>query len=326
VVAAGVTADRLALRELIRHHGRDTVAAQGLGPGFAGWVGATGGAAYVDTGGAWVVAGSPLAPLDRLAVAAAELTEAAAAAGRRASFFAAEQPLVDAGLRGLLIGEQPVWRTDAWPAVLARDGSLRYQLARARRKGVTVREATVAELAPGTWLRDALGDVGARWQAGHRLPPMRFLVELAPLAGFVERHVVVAEREGTVVGFGSAVPVPARGRAFLEHFVRAPDAPNGTIELIVDAVMRAGLAAELTLGLAPLAGQVARWLRIARWVGGSLYRFAGLRAFKAKLRPDAWEPVYLCTCGASTLVALRDALRAFAGGSLLAYAGLAVAR
>ncbi len=207
---------------------------------------------------------------------------------------------------------------------------------------MTVRPAGAAELAPGTRLRDAVFDVGLRWQAGHRMPPMRFVVELTPLvelsppvelSPLVELDdvadcfvVVVAERDGALVGFGSAVPVPARGRVFVEHFVRAPDAPNGTVELIVDAVMRAGLAAELTLGLAPLAGQVARWLRIARWMGGSLYRFAGLRAFKAKLRPDAWEPVYLCTCGTSTLVALRDALRAFAGGSLVAYAGQTIAR
>jgi lysylphosphatidylglycerol synthetase-like protein (DUF2156 family) len=314
------------LRDLVVRHGRDTVAFQGLGPAFAPWRGAVGGAAYVDTGGSWVVAGSPLAPLDRLADAAAELTAAAADAGRRASFFAAEQPLVDAGLRAMRIGEQPVWRSASWDDVLARDPALRYQLARARRKGVVVRTATATELVAGTPLREAIAALGTRWQDNHQLPPMHFLVELDPLALLADRHVVVAERDGALVGFGSTVPVPARDRVFLEHFVRAPDAPNGTIELVVDAVMRAGLAAEVTLGLAPLAGQVARWLRLARWAGGSLYRFAGLRAFKAKLRPDGWEPVYLCTCGGSPLVALRDALRAFAGGSLIGYAGRALAR
>jgi phosphatidylglycerol lysyltransferase len=314
------------LRDLVVRHGRDTVAFQGLGPAFAPWRGAIGGAAYVDTGGAWVVAGSPLAPLDQLADAAAELTAAAAGAGRRASFFAAEQPLVDAGLRAMRIGEQPVWRARSWSDVVARDPSLRYQLARARHKGVVVRTARAGELAAGTPLRAAIAALGARWQDSHKLPPMHFLVELDPLALLADRHVVVAERGREVVGFGSTVPVPARDRVFLEHFVRSPDAPNGTVELVVDAVMRAGLAAEVTLGLAPLAGQVARWLRLARWAGGSLYRFAGLRAFKAKLRPDGWEPVYLCTCGGSPLVALRDALRAFAGGSLLGYAGRTLAR
>jgi phosphatidylglycerol lysyltransferase len=131
---------------------------------------------------------------------------------------------------------------------------------------------------------------------------------------------LVAERAGAVVGLASAAPVPARGRLFIEHFVRAPDAPNGTVELLVDGVMQRARAPEVTLGLAPLTGAVSRWLRLARWLGKPLYDFAGLRAFKAKLRPDTWEPVYLCVAhDASTLVALRDALRAFAGGSLVGF-------
>ena len=77
---------------------------------------------------------------------------------------------------------------------------------------------------------------------------------------------------------------------------------------------------ELTLGLAPLAGDVARWLRFARWAGGPFYDFEGLRRFKAKLKPHVWEPVYLCTVSGSRLVALRDSLRAFAGGSLVGFA------
>src|SRR5439155_7927158 len=131
--------------------------------------------------------------------------------------------------------------------------------------------------------------------------------QLEPLTFVAERVVVVAERAGELVGLGSAVPVYARNRIFLEDLIRAPSAPNGTPELLVDAVMRAAGAPEVTLGLAPLAGGVARWLRLARWAGGPLYDFEGLRAFKAKLKPHAWEPVYLCAApGASRLVALRD--------------------
>ena len=42
---------------------------------------------------------------------------------------------------------------------------------------------------------------------------------------------------------------------------------------------------------------------------------------RAKLGPHAWEPVYLCAApGGSRLAALRDSLRAFAGGSLVGFA------
>ncbi len=307
---------------LVAHYGYDTVSFQGLGPGFARWIAAAGefGVAYVDTGGAWVAAGSPLAPRDRLADAAAEFAAAAHAAGRRASFFSAEEPLVAAGLRATLVGEQPVWKTAQWPDVIAGAASLRYQLSRARHKGVRVRELHASEVADDAPLRAAIAHVTAGWQAHHGMAPMQFLVQLAPFSRVEQRLLLVAECGDEVVGLASAVPVPARSRLFVEHFVRAPDAPNGTVELLVDGMMRRASAPEVTLGLAPLAGSVSRWLRMARWLGSPLYGFAGLRAFKAKLRPHAWEPVYLCVPpGASTLVALRDTLRAFAGGSLLGF-------
>jgi lysylphosphatidylglycerol synthetase-like protein (DUF2156 family) len=105
--------------------------------------------------------------------------------------------------------------------------------------------------------------------------------------------------------------------------LRGRRAPNGTIELLIDAAMRAAAARgdrEVTLGLAPLAGPVARWLRLARTISTPLYDFGGLRAFKAKLRPHAWEPVYLCAApSGSILVAIRDSLVAFAGGSLIGF-------
>ena len=73
-----------------------------------------------------------------------------------------------------------------------------------------------------------------------------------------------------------------------------------------------------TLGLAPLAGAVPRPLRLARAVSTPLYDFRGLRAFKAQLSPARWEGVYVVSPG-SPWLALRDALRAFAGGSLLRF-------
>jgi phosphatidylglycerol lysyltransferase len=65
---------------------------------------------------------------------------------------------------------------------------------------------------------------------------------------------------------------------------------------LIDAVMR--WAAErncdwLTLGLAPLAGDVSPLLRAARSSGSLLYDFQGLRSYKAKLEPEKWLPIFL---------------------------------
>jgi phosphatidylglycerol lysyltransferase len=76
----------------------------------------------------------------------------------------------------------------------------------------------------------------------------------------------------------------------------------------------------VTLGLVPLAGDVNRWLRAARRLGRGLYDFDGLRAFKAKFRPRAWDPIFLTyPRGRSGAAAIVDTLRAFARGGLLRF-------
>src|SRR5262249_50187884 len=76
----------------------------------------------------------------------------------------------------------------------------------------------------------------------------------------------------------------------------------------------------VTLGLAPLAGEVNPVLRSARTLGSTLYDFEGLRSFKAKLRPRQWDPIYLsCPAGASSIRAVVDTLTAFARGGVLRF-------
>ncbi len=316
--------------DLIRRHGHDTVSFQGLETGYQYWFdGDQAVVAYVDTGGAWIAAGSPITSSDRIGEIAGRFAASARAHDRRAAFFGAEQPLVATGLAAIHIGEQPVWKAALWSGGIAAAPSLAYQLRRARNKGVLVRAVSAEEL-DAEPLRAAIATLAQRWHATHRMPPMKFLVQLDPASFAAERLTFVAERDGALIGLASAIPVYGRGRLFIEDLVRAPTAPNGTSELLVDAVMRYAAAlgtSELTMGLAPLSGATSRWLRIARWLGTPLYDFAGLRAFKAKLRPHSWEPVYLCPGdGTSKLLAVRDSLRAFAGGSLIHFAGRTLLR
>jgi len=326
-------AERRCALEILRGHGWATVSFQLLEADFRYWFADDDAfVAYVDTGGAWVAGGAPVAEPGRLAEVAERFVAAAREAGRRACFFACEQRFVDVtGLPAIRVGEQPVWDATGWDDVLAEAPSLRYQVRRARKKGVTVREVETAEVAdPGSALHRAVAALGAAWLAGRGMAPMRFLVQLEPLTFADERVLLVAEQGGAVVGFLSAVPVYARRRLFVEDILRAETAPNGTVELLIDGAMRAAARrgdAAVTLGLAPLAGAVAPWLRLARTVSTPLYDFRGLHAFKSKLRPHAWEPVYLCASARrSPAVALRDGLAAFAGGSLVRFGLRTVAR
>jgi len=76
----------------------------------------------------------------------------------------------------------------------------------------------------------------------------------------------------------------------------------------------------LTLGLAPLAGDVPAPLRLARRAGRALFDFEGLRAFKAKLRPARWDRVFLSfPHDVGPVRAVLDVLAAFARGGLLRF-------
>jgi phosphatidylglycerol lysyltransferase len=220
------------------------------------------------------------------------------------------------------VGDQPIWAPEDWGAVMRQSRSLREQLRRAQAKGVAVRALAPAELAPGQPIRAALDQLIARWLASRPIAPMGFLVHVDPFTFPDERRYFVAERAGAVVGFLCAIPIYARPGWFFEDFLRAPDAPNGTVELLVDAGMRAAAADGIpyvTLGLVPLSGEVSPWLRAARRWGKALYDFDGLRAFKAKLKPRAWDPIFLAYPRGNGFVAMFDTLTAFSRGGLLRF-------
>ncbi|AUX25202.1 hypothetical protein SOCEGT47_057460 [Sorangium cellulosum] len=311
---------------LLQRHGWNATSFQTLESDFRYWFhGDDACVAYVDTGAAWVAAGAPLAPAERLADTARAFVEAAAAQGRRACFFGTEARFSrQYRCATLLIGEQPVWDPSRWADVLRSSRSLREQLRRARAKGVIARAVSPAELEDASGpLRQKVEGVIARWASSRPMALMGFLVQLEPFSFPRERRYFVAEAGGAVVGFLSAVPVYARRGLFLEDLLRDPAAPNGTAELLVDQAMRTAAAegcAYVTLGLAPLAGPVASGLRAARRLGARLYDFRGLYAFKAKLRPGRWEPIDLAVPpGGHGLLAIHDVLAAFARGGLLRF-------
>jgi phosphatidylglycerol lysyltransferase len=168
---------------------------------------------------------------------------------------------------------------------------------------------------------EALAD---RWLTTRPMAPMGFLVRLDLFSFLEERRFFVAEHEGRVVGALGCVPVYTRGGWLFEDLLRVPDAPNGTADVLIDCAMRdiaADGASYATLGLAPLAGRVSGWLRAARRWGRPLYDFDGIRAFKARLRPHAWDPIYLSYPRDQIgMVAVLDTLRAFAEGGLVRFA------
>jgi phosphatidylglycerol lysyltransferase len=311
--------------ELVRRYGWNATSFQTLEQGYRYFFHADGCVAYFDSGRAWVVAGAPIGPPPEVAEILRAFLAAAREAGRRVCLFATEQRLLDLvgdQLRSLRIGEQPVWNPQQWGDTLKRRRSVREQLRRARAKGVSVREVTASELEAGL-TREGIARVAERWLNARSMAPMDFLVRLELFSFTADRRCFVAERAGRVIGVAGVVPVPARAGWFIEDLVRDPTAPNGTAELLIDGVMRwaSGQGCEwLTLGLAPLAGDVSPLLRAARGSGKLLYDFKGLRSYKAKLEPAYWLPIFLSYPPSQGAVrSLLDALWAFTRTGFLAF-------
>ena len=296
-------------RELVLRHGWNSTSYQILNPGIKRWFAAAGDAVvgYIEAAGVRVVAGAPVCERARLPEVAEEFERAAAEAGAKVCYFAAEARL-EAVFKDsrrhakVLLGAQPVWQPAHWPDIVARHRSLRAQLNRARNKGVAVSE----------WPREkafrhpALAACLHAWLAAKGLPPLHFMVEPETLARLFDRRVFVAERAGEAVGFTVLSPVATRRGYLFEQFVHCPRSPNGTVELMIDAAMRALAAGDCryaTLGLSPLSvrARVAPfdnplWLRfLLAWMrrhARRFYNFDGLDSFKAKLQPATWEPVF----------------------------------
>ncbi|HVV16403.1 MAG TPA: DUF2156 domain-containing protein [Polyangia bacterium] len=314
---------------LLRRHGWNATSFQILEPGFRYWF--DGGpaneacVAYIDTRRAWVAAGAPIAPPEAVAVVAQRFVTAAAARGRRACFFGTEERFtVGTPFAAMRIGEQPVWDPRDWDRTLAAAPSLRAQIRRARAKRVEVLAFDPRRVADvdGQPRRD-VDQLVARWQAARPMPPMGFLVQMHLDSAIDERRFFAAYQGSTLVGFLSMVPVFARRGWFIEDLLRLPDAPNGTAELLVDAAMRAAATEDsgyATLGLAPLAGPLGPWLRLARRTGLPLYDFRGIQVFKAKLRPQSWSPIFVSyPPGQTGIATVVDVLGAFARGGLLRF-------
>lgn len=308
--------DHARVLELLGRYGWNATSFQVLEPGLAYWFdGDDACVAYVDTGRALVVAGGPITSEERLGEVARRFAEWAGSRGKRVRFFAvADRFLELTRMESVQIGEQPIWDPAEWETTLRGSRSLREQVRRSRAKGVAVRLLSPEEVREGTPVREAVERLIARWLGTRQMAPMGFLVEVHPFSFAAERRYFVAEREGRVVGFLAAIPIYVRNGWFFEDLLRDPAAPNGTAELLIDFAMRA-VAAEgsrwVTLGLAPLAGTSGWLARVGRW-SRRFYDFAGLQAFKSRLRPKAWEPLYLAYAhGELSPRAVLDALAAF---------------
>lgn len=296
-------------RALALRYGWNAMAYQVVNEGMAHWFSSSGDAVigYVRTHGVCIVAGAPICDGSRLDGVLGEWDDFVVSLRCRTCYFGAAGRLFELlherpGFATVVLGAQPVWNPQHWAEIPARTASLRGLMHRARNKGVRVSEWAPARASADHRLQTVLHE----WLRTRLLPTMHFLVEPHTLHDLEGRRLFVAERGDQVVAFINASPVAVRQGWLVEQFVRGARAPNGTIELLLDAMMTA-VAADgstyVTMGLVPLRegtdGTVLpnpAWLgtllTLVRIHGRRFYNFEGLERFKTKFRPHGWEPIY----------------------------------
>ena len=334
-------ADEALTRKLVLAYGWNSTSFQIINPGIKHWFAKANDAVvgFVSCKGFRVVAGAPVCEKLRLAEVAAEFETDAGSKGEKVCYFCAEARLESIyddskNHAKFLLGAQPIWKPNDWAQIISKHKSLRAQLNRARNKDVKVAEWSTTKAHNNPLLRECLRE----WLAAKGLPPLHFLVEPNTLAQLENRRIFVAELANKVVGFVLLSPVPTRNGWLFEQFPHKPSAPNGTVELMIDAAMRV-LADDgyeyATLGLSPLSSRAniapfenpLRIRLLLAWMrkhGQRFYNFDGLDAFKAKLQPESWEPIFAVSnepqISLKTLYAIASAfsgnapIRLFLGG------------
>jgi phosphatidylglycerol lysyltransferase len=317
-------------RELVNRYGHEAMACQILNPGMVHWHSPDGEATlgYIAAAGYRVVAGGPVCDPARLPEIVARFAAETRQARQRVCYFGVGSTFLRAlsisPATRMLLGAQPVWHPANWASMLAANRSVRSQVRRLKpRLVVEVWEATRARTSV------ELARCRREWLATRNLPPMRFVVETDVFERLEGRRVYVAEQAGCAVAFLVAVPVPSRNGWLIDQMIRGAQAPNGTMEVLIDSAMgdiAASGAEWVSLGLSPLSKRAnlhdadqPAWLqltlRMIRFLGRPLYNFDGLDAFKARLRPDSWEPLYAVDPQGIDLRTLYAIAAAFGGAA-----------
>jgi phosphatidylglycerol lysyltransferase len=274
----------------------------------------------------WVVMGDPVGPRGCWSGLIWDLRRLADLSNARLCFYQASEAmlpiLVELGLSTMKYGEEAVIDPAAFQLEGPRMKGLRNSHARALREGLHVCFVPAAEVS--AWL-PRLRPVSDGWLAAHRAREKGFSLGRFE-AGYLRRFdLAVVLRDTAPVGFANIWRSGDGQEMSVDLMRQSPDAPPGTMDLLLIALIRHAARAQccrFNLGLAPLSGVPGSrlapyWARMARLVaamGGHAYNFSGLRFYKQKFAPE-WKSRYLaCPHGPSGFLAVWAVFRLVSNG------------
>jgi phosphatidylglycerol lysyltransferase len=235
--------------------------------------------AYAARAGAAVVLGPGVGPGEALPSLYSEFREESHRRGWRVGFY--QVPLAMAHEFGWAhayrIGSEAIVNLEHLTLEGPAMAKLRHEVSRARRNGVSV--TLVRDTAVTTETRRAMQGLTEMRIISRRFGEMGFSVGRGDDTPAVPTMVGLAHNaSGELVGYVTWLSLPAARGVALDAMRRRPDAPGGTMDLLLYSGLEhyRKVASWASLGLAPAGGPSA----------------SSLSAFKAKFRP-VWEPRYL---------------------------------
>jgi lysyl-tRNA synthetase, class II len=299
--------EREAAADLVRSHGRDTLAFFKLRRDaryhFAG-----DGSAFLGYGvanGVMLIAGDPIGPADALPGLVGEACRFAEVRGLHMAALGASEELLPvyrrAGLRAMYLGDEAIVDTASFSLEGRWIRKVRQSVSRCESAGYAAEALDVDGL--GSVELDELEHVSECWREG--APERGFTMAMDSMHG--SHHagsVVVAARDedGTIRGFLHFVPSFGRPAMSLSLMRRDRSTPNGLMEfLVVKSIelLRERGVAELSLNFAAFGrwidrpnGKVEHALGRAIGIANPFFQIESLHRFNAKFGPR-WEPRYL---------------------------------
>ena len=282
---------------------------------------------YAKRGRSWVALFDPVGPRLEWLELVWRFVELADAHGGRAAFYQLHPdslPLhLDAGLRIMKIGEEARIDLEHFSLQGPQRYGLRQVLKRAERDGLNIQ---ILSKERGPHADKLICRISDSWLGERGGRERRFSVAAFEPGYIAAQSVAISCLKGEPVAFATLMMTDHETEATIGLMRYMHHAPPYVMEYLI-----ASLALELkirkfqilSLGMAPLAGLArtplsSRWHRMAGllWeLGGPVYNFQGLRAFKNKFRP-MWEPRYLAASGAiGPFISLAD-VAALASGAI----------
>jgi lysyl-tRNA synthetase class 2 len=300
-------------RDLVREHGRDTLAAFKL-RGDLDYLFASDGRAFVGyrvEHGVLLVAGDPVGPDDAMPAMIDTTCAFADAHGLRIGGVGASAAMVprwrEAGLRSLYIGDEAIVDTGAFSLDGRPIRKVRQSVKRLGSAGFTASVEAVGQL--GDAALAELEDISTRWRAGE--PERGFAMSIDRIGdGLV---VVGRDGDGAAKGWIHFLPTYGRPAMSLALMRRDRDTPNGLMEFLVvrsiELLRERGIE-EISLNFSAFArslrnpaGLLDRLLGRLLGIASRWFQIESLYRFNAKFFPR-WEPRYLVYPGSTALPAI----------------------